>query len=199
MEVHQVDSNINKSIEFPENEPGPGAYRPEASQKMLDNKKNSNIKRSSSMFLSKTIREPNKVKKVKNPSPPPGSYNVEMHSIAETVRKKVESGLGNPLLSSLKSKMKLVAPFNSCSQRFKQRNIKDHEKFLGPGYYEFKTFVDSASKPKAFNPQFLSSESRFSNAFDGNIKRASEPGPGNYSNVRNDQWNKRTFNITFNE
>lgn len=185
-----------KSIEFPEGQPGPGSYKPESSVAMLDSKKNANIKRVSSMFLSKTIRGPNKVHKSKDPSPPPGSYNLDMNSIAESVKRKVESGLGNPLLSSLKSKMKLIPPFNSCSQRFKEKTIQEHERFLGPGYYEFKTFVES-SKSKGMSNQFLTSASRFSGVFDGNTKRASEPGPGNYNKEREDPWNKKTYNITF--
>lgn len=101
-----------KTVDLSEPQPGPGAYKPEASLASLDNK-NLSIKRASSMFLSTTVREPNKMRKYKDPSPPPGSYNLEFNTISETVRRKVESGLGNPLLASLKSKMKMVAPFNS--------------------------------------------------------------------------------------
>jgi hypothetical protein len=131
-----------KNLELSDAQPGPGAYKPEASIAMLDNKKNSSIKRASSMFISRTIRDPNKVRKHKDPSPPPGTYNLEQYSLANSIKKKIESGVGNPLLAGLKSKMKLIAPFNSCSERFKAKNIKDHEKFLGPGYYEFKTFSE---------------------------------------------------------
>ena len=185
-----------KSIEFPDKQPGPGSYRPEASVAMLDSKKNSNIKRASSMFLSSTIREPNKVKRLKDTSPPPGSYNVDIHSISESVRRKVEHGLGNPLLASLKSKMKHIAPFNTCTERFKIKNIKEHERFLGPGYYEFRTFVET-NKPHSLNNQFLTSEKRFTKAFEGQKERLTEPGPGQYNKEREDPWNKKTFNITF--
>lgn len=68
--------------------------------------------------------------------------------MAASLRRKIEGSLGNPLLASLKSKMKMVAPFNSRSDRFKNKKVKEHEKFLGPGYYEFKTFVED-SKTKA--------------------------------------------------
>ena len=74
-------------------------------------------------------------------------YDLEKYSIAETIRKKIEGGIGNPLLASLKSKIKLSAPFNSGSERFHSKNMKDHERFLGPGYYEFRTFVED-NKPK---------------------------------------------------
>jgi hypothetical protein len=131
-----------KTIQLNDAQPGPGTYKPEASIAMLDNKKNSSIKRSSSVFLSTTVRAPNSVRKFKDTSPSGGSYDIEQYSLASGVKKKIESGLGNPLLASLKSKMKLVAPFNSCSERFKARTIKDHEKFLGPGYYEFKNFAE---------------------------------------------------------
>ncbi len=36
--------------------PGPGQYKPERSQNVLDKKKDNNIKRSSSMFISGTKR-----------------------------------------------------------------------------------------------------------------------------------------------
>ena len=176
--------------------PGPGAYKPEKSVAMLDSKKNLSIKRSSSMFLSKTVREPNKVKKNKDTSPPPGSYNLESNSIAQNIKKRIESGLGNPLLASLKAKIKLVAPFNSCSQRFESRTISENEQFLGPGYYEFKTFAQS-KKPSTLNDKFLSSERRFNKGFGGKKIDAHSPGPGNYEKEREDPWNKKTFNITF--
>ena len=54
--------STKKSPKKIETSPGPGSYRPEESVKMMNNK-DSNIKRASSMFLSTTIREPNKVKK----------------------------------------------------------------------------------------------------------------------------------------
>ena len=176
--------------------PGPGAYKPEASLKMLDNKKNSSIKRVSSMFLSSTVREPNKVKKLSNPSPSPGNYDQDYNSISHSVKRKIESGLGNPLLASLKAKSTIVAPFNSCLGRFNTRKAKDHEKFLGPGYYEFKTFVET-NKPKSINPQFLSSEQRFSKASQGGKAKINEPGPGKYEYDLDDPWNKRSYNITY--
>ena len=38
--------------------PGPGQYKPDRSVNILDKKKESNIKRSSSMFLSGSLRNP---------------------------------------------------------------------------------------------------------------------------------------------
>jgi len=38
--------------------PGPGQYKPDRATAMLDKKKDSNIKRSSSMFISSTKRNP---------------------------------------------------------------------------------------------------------------------------------------------
>lgn len=70
--------------------------------------------------------------------------------MAENIRRKVEGGMGNPLLASLKSKMKIVAPFNSKSRRFTTKKLKEHEKFLGPGYYEFRTFVEDSNTKTAF-------------------------------------------------
>ena len=146
------------------------------------------------MFLSTTLR--NHSKKSRDPSPPPGIYNNDFNTISESVRKKVESGLGNPLLASLKAKMKLVAPFNSWTDRFRNKEIKDHEKFLGPGYYEFKTFVET-TKPRSINSKFLSNEDRFAKGFDGKKPNGDDPGPGKYEKERDDPWIKKTYNITF--
>lgn len=57
-----------KKNEMKESQPGPGSYRPEESLQMMKDK-NGNIKRASSMFLSTTVREPNKVKKYNEPVP----------------------------------------------------------------------------------------------------------------------------------
>lgn len=176
--------------------PGPGAYKPEKAVTTLDNKNNFSIKKGSSMFLSTSVREPNRAKKNKNLSPPPGSYNVEFNTISENVRRKVESGLGNPLLSSLKAKMKLIAPFNSCSDRFKGPTTKDHERFLGPGYYEFKAFVDS-QKPSSTISKFMSNEGRFKDQPGAGARARADPGPGKYQPDREDPWNKKTYNITY--
>lgn len=176
--------------------PGPGAYKPEKSVALLDNKKNASIKRASSMFLSTTIREPNKVKVLKNPSPPPGSYNLETISIAENIRRRIDSGLGNPMLARLKTKIKLVAPFNSLTDRFKTKTIKEDEKMLGPSTYNFKSFVETSKKKSNIYP-FASSEGRFTKEFEGNPEKRFMPGPGNYDREKEDPWNKRTFNITY--
>jgi hypothetical protein len=130
---------------------------------------------------------------IKNFTP---DYNTQYYSIAESVRRRVESGLGNPMLARLRAKSKLVAPFNSCADRFKAKQVKEHEKFLGPGYYEFKSFIDK-EKPKSINPQFLSSEQRFSGAFDGGKSKVNQPGPGTYNKGGDNPWDKKTFNITY--
>jgi len=202
--------------------PGPGAYKPEESVKMLSSK-DSNIKRASSMFLSKTVREPNKVKKYEEPGPQLQSsasamhgsssqptfsamnsqmvqqkyiehLDMEKYSMAENIRRKVEGGMGNPLLASLKSKMKIVAPFNSKSKRFKPPKLKEHEEFLGPGYYEFKSFVEGSNNKNNFaSPTYHREEPR-------SLKeKALMPGPGMYHRDGDADWNKRTFNITFAE
>ncbi len=52
------------------------------------------------------------------------------------MRKKVEAGVGNPLLANLKAKRGINAPFSSNARRFEEKRIDEAETFLGPGYYE---------------------------------------------------------------
>ena len=81
--------------------PGPGMYKPERSVTMLDNKNEVNIKRSSSMFISNVKRNPYEQPKQLLQVV---QYDDKTHTISEEVRKKVEAGVGNPLLANLKAK-----------------------------------------------------------------------------------------------
>ena len=79
--------------------------------------------------------------------PPVGAYDVNLHTIGETAKRKSESGLGNPLLASLKAKRNVEAPFTSKTRRFEEKRISENEAFLGPGYYEYKDFVEQGKSP----------------------------------------------------
>jgi hypothetical protein len=64
---------IDQSPKFLEEEPGPGQYNPIDSLKTLDHKKDNNLKKHSSMFLSKTKREVQK-NKMQDDIPSVGTY-----------------------------------------------------------------------------------------------------------------------------
>jgi hypothetical protein len=54
----------------------------------------------------------------------------------DQVKKKVEGGFGNSLLTDLKMKRKINPGFSSNAPRFSEKRQEEAEAFLGPGYYE---------------------------------------------------------------
>jgi hypothetical protein len=110
-------------------------YKPEKVIQVLDKKSDVNIKRSSSMFLSGTKRNPYEDMKARQ-TQPILQYDDKTNTIGEEVRRKVEAGAGNPLLANLKAKRGLNPAFSSNAQRFPDKKIDEAETFLGPGYYE---------------------------------------------------------------
>ena len=78
---------------------------------------------------------------------------MNVHTIGETVKRKSESGLGNPLLASLKAKRNVEAPFTFKKSRFEEKKITENEAFLGPGYYEYKDFVENGKSVLRNAPQ----------------------------------------------
>ena len=135
--------------------PGPGQYKPERALNHLDAKRDANIKRSSSMFLSSTKRNPYENMKAKEQGPPLGAYEVTQHTIQDSLKKKSESGVGNPLLANLKAKGRGGAPFNSKRGRFENKTVDENEAYLGPGYYEHRSFVDGNAKGQTKSKSFL--------------------------------------------
>lgn len=123
--------------------PGPGVYRPEKSIVALDSKNDNNIKRSSSMFISQTKRNPYENSKSKATMSVALQYDDKSHTIADQVQRKIEAGVGNPLLANLKAKRGLGAGFSSNAERFPAKRVDEAETFLGPGYYE---------QPNTFDP-----------------------------------------------
>jgi hypothetical protein len=63
-------------------------------------------------------------------------YDDKTGTISEEVRRKIEAGVGNPLLANLKAKRGVNPAFSSNAQRFPPKKIEEAETFLGPGYYE---------------------------------------------------------------
>lgn len=142
-----------------EEEPGPGQYNPTESIKTLDHKRDSNLKRHSSMFLSKTKREV-KGYKAQEDVPSVGTYFPLNDTIADNVRKKVEVGSSSSM--NLLYSDRAVIPFASSEIRFKQSRLDENLRFIGPGYYENKTFIENLKlKPSTNLSQFNSKDSRF--------------------------------------
>ena len=129
----------------------------------LDAKRNANIKRSSSMFLSSTKRTPYEGIKDKEKMPAPGVYDASQGTIQDSLRRRMEGGSSNPLLANLKAKGRVSGdvPFNSKIGRFENRVIDENDAYLGPGYYEHRSFVDGGlQKAIAKNQSFLTGVSK---------------------------------------
>ena len=183
----------SKSVETP----GPGEYKPENNLKQLDKKKGGgNMKKTSSVFLSKVERNPYDTGKKKQKAPAVGAYDVNQYTIEEAVKKKAGVGFENPLLANLKAKTKANIPFSSNAERFKQKTTEG-DAWLAPGYYEHKpTFEESHAKTtKAKAQNFLTGAERFEKQ-----KVNENPGPGYYNKEEaTAQWYKRSFNMIFTE
>jgi hypothetical protein len=110
------------------------------------------------------------------------------------VRRKVEAGVGNPLLASLKMKRDEKIGFSSNALRFQNNKVDEAETFLGPGYYE---------QGSSFQPKINSLKAATHNVHQvprfPTQKVVDVPGPGHYTGDDNNQWFKRTYNMIFTE
>lgn len=177
-------------------------YKPEKVIQVMDKKNDANIKRSSSMFLSGTKRNP--YEDVKSLQQGILQYDDKSNTISEQVRRKVEAGAGNPLLANLKAKRGINPAFSSNAQRFPDKKVDEAETFLGPGYYEQQSTFDrqssipgpqAAAQANTRSQNFLSQAPRFHEV----QKKQEIPGPGHYSNEDLNTWFKRTYNMIFTE
>lgn len=129
-------------------------------------------------------------------------YDDKTNTISDQVRKKVEAGVGNPLLANLKAKRGINPAFSSNAERFPAKKVDEAETFLGPGYYEQQSTFEKNSTAvgsqsaigNAKSQNFLSQAARFKE----NAKK-DVPGPGHYSNEDLNTWFKRTYNMIFTE
>lgn len=121
------------------------------------------------------------------------------NTISEEVRRKVESGLGNNLLTDLRVKKQIGnLGFSSVAPRFQDKKTQEAEAFLGPGYYEqSSTFeqkksvgVSSTLKNPSFAPRMIEGTKK---------TQETTPGPGHYSNEDLTGWYKRSYNMIFTE
>lgn len=122
--------------------PGPGSYIQPNQEKMQQE----GVKRSSSMFISKTKRNStyhNIQQKAKlNPGIERVCYDDRSGTIADVVKKRVDQ-INNPLLASLTTKNNTTMAFSSNAPRF-NRKIMDEETYIGPGYYEQKSCFEKS-------------------------------------------------------
>ena len=104
------------------------------------------MKRSSSMFISKSKRNGGYTaiadKAKNNPGLGRVCYDDKSHTIGENARKRVEQ-INNPLLASLTSKNNTTMAFSSNAPRFNAK-VLDEETYIGPGYYEQKSCFEKS-------------------------------------------------------
>ena len=181
------------------------------------------IKRSSSMFISKSKRNVGYKaieEKAKNNPGLSKVYDIRANTIGENVRKKVEQ-INNPLLASLTSKNNTTMAFSSNAPRFNQK-VLDEETYIGPGYYEQKScFEKSRSTMGTRSKTGGASNTNLNNARSmqqivaqqqaaklamgvgaQSAKKAVQnvtPGPGHYSQPDLNRWFKRSYNMNFSE
>ena len=91
--------------------------------------KNVNIKKSSSMFISKSLREQKKI--AQEAKPPVGAYNPSVYTINYEIKKKAKKATMNAMLASMKNKKEYdIIPFDSKERRFVEKKIAQP---VGPG------------------------------------------------------------------
>jgi hypothetical protein len=95
------------------------------------------------MFISNTKRNPYEEMKSRA-ALPVVQYDDKTNTISDQVRKKIEAGVGNPLLANLKAKRGINPAFSSNAQRFPSKKVDEAETFLGPGYYEQQSTFENA-------------------------------------------------------
>jgi len=202
----------------PTAQPGPGAY---IHQGVIGDTPTaaSDIKRTSSMFTSKTKR----MQYMNEAGPTQAAhvvqYDNQQNTIAANVRKKVEA-LNNPLLANLHGKNSTTLAFLSNAPRFGNKNSDESEAFLGPGYYEQKSqfteqeraktqitqgqknqiLINGAPALKQSDPRnlnFMAQAPRFGP--EQSSKKVINPGPGHYSVENASGWFKRSYNMNFSE
>lgn len=103
-------------------EPGPGAYMPEHSIQLLNQKNDGNIKKSSSMFLSRVIRNAPSNNNIPSHKlarqAAPGQYNVDNFTIANEMKKKTKGYVESQLKGVSNFRLRRTTndgpiPFNS--------------------------------------------------------------------------------------
>lgn len=95
-------------------------------------------------------------------------------------------------------KQKDLVPFASSEIRFKEHKIDESDRFIGPGYYESRTFIeDIQSKPSTKATGFNIKDNRFQKTGGFQKDAKNLPGPGHYELGDSEKWHKPSFNIIF--
>lgn len=162
------------------------------------------------MFLSGTKRKgPLELPKSKiksqfaDDNPPLGSYNMNQNTIGETVKKKKEGSM-TIIYTNPKLRKSAAVPFSTKTKRFIDKKPDENEMFLGPGYYEHKSFVGIEKVMTGNKSQCFLSAVIF-NTLTMQAPRFSEnnvntPGPGAYTGEDiTSGWFKRSYNMIFAE
>lgn len=130
--------------------------------------------------------------------PSVGTYFPLNDTIAENVRKKAEIGSSSSM--NLLYSDRSVVPFASSEIWFKQSRLDENLRFIGPGYYENKTFIENLKlKPSTNAAGFNSKDSRFQKTSGFKKESKNLPGPAHYNTGESEKWIKPTFNMIFSD
>ncbi len=104
---------------------------------------------------------------------------------------QIISSIGYKILSKENKIQSIIAPFNSCQERFLNKSHSSNNIFVGPGSYNNNI---SSFNIKVNNSIFNNNQSKLlkeKNSIQNNI------GPGSYHQFNYNDWNKKSFNVLF--
>ena len=120
--------------------------------------------------------------------------NIKNNSIIPGVgyyNPQIISSIGYKILSKENKVQSIIAPFNSCQERFLNKSHSSNNIFVGPGSYNNNM---SSFNFKVNNSIFNNNQSKLlkeKNSIQNNI------GPGSYQQFNYNDWNKKSFNVLF--
>ena len=120
--------------------------------------------------------------------------NIKNNSIIPGVgyyNPQIISSIGYKILSKENKIQSIIAPFNSCQERFLNKSHSSNNIFVGPGSYNNNM---SSFNFKVNNSVFNNNQSKLlkeKNSIQNNI------GPGSYQQFNYNDWNKKSFNVLF--
>ena len=120
--------------------------------------------------------------------------NIKNNSIIPGVgyyNPQIISSIGYKILSKENKIQSIIAPFNSCQERFLNKSHSSNNIFVGPGSYNNNV---SSFNFKVNNSVFNNNQSKLlkeKNSIQNNI------GPGSYHQFNYNDWNKKSFNVLF--
>ena len=120
--------------------------------------------------------------------------NIKNNSIIPGVgyyNPQIISSIGYKILSKENKIQSIIAPFNSCQERFLNKSHSSNNIFVGPGSYNNNI---SSFNCKVNNSIFNNNQSKLlkeKNSIQNNI------GPGSYQQYNYNDWIKKSFNVLF--